>query len=78
MFSNTNIAHTTVFAPCWFEEIAGTTYLSGSEQNVIVRVKTHLLVMILLCDGGRSGCDGPVCEKDGRQAKAYGSDLVTG
>ena len=63
-------AYTTMFTPSRFEEAACTTRLARSEQDMIIRIKTHLLMMIVVGDIGGFRGDAAVRKIIGDSAQA--------
>lgn len=46
MLGHTDVADTTVLAPCRFQEIASPADLTRLEENVVIGIGVHLLAMV--------------------------------
>lgn len=43
MSGNASIAKTTMFAPCWFRELAGVTLAAWMKNDIIIRISLELI-----------------------------------
>lgn len=51
MSRDTSLTEAAMFAACWLEKFTGTTTMAWVKENSVVRITSHLLVVVLSCDG---------------------------